>query len=415
MTQSLTLFIPSDWPAQRRDCPWRLHDHRGHLLQQGCSEPAHWPIPANLAEHQDGAKNPGAHNEPLVCHLVLCGAQVAGHAVALPRTALGRSPEVVAAALEDSLLEDAAQLQFAVLPDAAAAGENATVGVISRQRLLAICELLKPLGLLLRSAWPLSLCLPAETAALIDHELTLPLPNGGFVTLNNDAGLGDWLDALARERAQFPLPCCVPGQHMTPETQAQLVQSSAGRLQITEAKTPLTVPNGAGFLYGDLAPLRTPMALARDFKMAIRLGTGLTLLIIVLAALQWGWLSWQAKKYRQDIESSFRIVSPQGAMVDALLQMRRQVDSALHAAGQLSASDFLSLLDALSGLTPNQGRIGELSFEKNRLRIAGEFTAQDLQALKQRCRQRGLTLTVLIETKQATSIRVDLEISEGSR
>ena len=202
---------------------------------------------------------------------------------------------------------------------------------------------------------------------------------------------------------------------MTPETQAQLVQSSAGRLQITEAKTPLTVPNGAGFLYGDLAPLRTPMALARDFKMAIRLSSVLTLLIIVLAALQWGWLSWQVKKYRQNIESSFRIVSPQGAMVDALLQMRRQVDSALHAAGQLSASDFLSLLDALSGLTPNQGRIGELSFEKNRLRIAGEFTAQDLQALKQRCRQRGLTLTVLIETKQATSIRVDLEISEGSR
>jgi hypothetical protein len=33
-------------------------------------------------------------------------------------------------------------------------------------------------------------------------------------------------------------------------------------------------------------------------------------------------------------------------MVDPLLQMRRQVDSALHAAGQLSASDFLSLLDA---------------------------------------------------------------------
>jgi hypothetical protein len=30
------------------------------------------------------------------------------------------------------------------------------------------------------------------------------------------------------------------------------------------------------------------MALARDFKMAIRLTSGLTLLIIVLAALQWG-------------------------------------------------------------------------------------------------------------------------------
>ncbi|MDD2742362.1 MAG: type II secretion system protein GspL [Rhodocyclaceae bacterium] len=414
MNPSLTLFIPSDWPAQRRDCSWLLRDARGQLLQQGCSEPAHWPLPASSAGQAQATNNPPAQHEPLACHLVLCGEQVAGHAVALPKSALGRSPEVVAAALEDSLLDDANNLQFAVLPEAAAAGENATVGVISRQRLAAIGEMLKSLGLLPLSAWPLSLCLPAKTAALIDNELTLPLPAGGFVTLNNDAGLGDWLDALAHESVPFPLPCWVPGQHTTPEVQAQLAQTSAGRLQIIEAKTPLTVPGGAGFLYGDLAPPRAPMALARELKIALRLASGFALLIFFLASLQWGWLSWQAKQYRQEIETSFRIVSPQGAMVDPLLQMQRQVDTALHAAGQLRAGDFLRLLEALAELSAKQPNITELSFEKAHLRIAGELSEQDLQALKQRSRKLGLKLTVLTETKQAAGIRVDLEISEGN-
>jgi general secretion pathway protein L len=418
MTQSLTLLIPSNWPAARRDCPWLLRDARGQLVQQGCSEPAHWPLRGKTDGLSGEAKNPGAQLEALACHLVLCGEQVAGHAVALPKTALGRSPEVLAAALEDCLLEEADGLQFAVLPEPAkghaSAAENASVGVISRQRLATICEMLKALGLQPRSAWPLSLCLPAHSAALIDNELTVPGPDGGFITLNIDADLGDWLDALAGEGCEFPLRCCQPGPNLNPEAAAQLAQLSAGRLEIIGQKTPLTVPNGAGFMYGDLAPPRAPMALARDFKTTLRLASGFSLLLIGLVTLQWGWLSWQAKNYRQTIESSFRSVSPQGAMVDPLLQMRRQVDSARHAAGQLSGGDFLNLLDALAALPANQAAISELSFENARLRVSGELGDQDLQALKLRCRKLGLTLSVLAQDKVAAGQRIDLEIAEAS-
>jgi general secretion pathway protein L len=418
MTQSLTLLIPSNWPTERRDCPWLLHDARGQLVQQGCSEPAHWPLRGKAAGLPVAPKDPSAPDQPLACHLVLCGEQVAGHAVALPKTALGRSPEVLAAALEDSLLEEASELQFAVLPEPpkglGSTPDRASVGVISRQRLATICDMLKALGLQPRSAWPLSLCLPAHSAALIDDELTLPGPGGGFVTLNLNADLGGWLDALAHEGREFPLHCCQPGANLSPETAAQLAQLSAGRLQIIEPKTPLTVPQGPGFLYGDLAPPRAPMALARDFKTAIQLAGGFTLLLVGLATLQWGWLSWQAKNYRQAIESSFRSVSPQGAMVDPLLQMRRQVDSARHAAGQLSGGDFLHLLDALAELPANQATISELSFENARLRVSGELGDQDLQALQQRSRKLGLTLSVHTQDQAAGGQRVDLEIAEAS-
>lgn len=156
MTQSLTLLILSNWPTERRDCPWLLHDAHGQLVQKGCSEPAHWPLRGKAVGLPIEAKNQSAPDQPLACHLVLCGEQVAGHAVALPKTALGRSPEVLAAALEDSLLEQAGELQFAVLPvppkSLASTPDSASVGVISRQRLTAICEMLKPLGLQPRSA-----------------------------------------------------------------------------------------------------------------------------------------------------------------------------------------------------------------------------------------------------------------------
>jgi type II secretory pathway component PulL len=147
---------------------------------------------------------------------------------------------------------------------------------------------------------------------------------------------------------------------------------------------------------------------------AIQLAGGFTLLLIGLATLQWGWLSWQAKNYRQAIESSFRSVSPQGAMVDPLLQMRRQVDSARHAAGQLSGGDFLHLLDALAELPANQATISELSFENARLRVSGELGDQDLQALQQRSRKLGLTLSVHTQDQAAGGQRVDLEIAEAS-
>ncbi len=417
MMKTLTLLIPSDWPEQRRDCPWLLRDALGHLIEQGCSEPAHWPIrPSVPQSHITPAKagrTQAFGDEPLLCDMVLCGEQVSGHAIQLPKTALGRSPEVIAAALEDCLLEDGAQTHFSVRPSPAAEGELSTVGVVSKLRLMEICQVLKPLGLQLRSAWPLSLCLPPDNAALMASELTLPLPKGGFVTLDISSDLSVWLDTLGRDNGSLPLRCVVLGQQMAPENELRLKQSAAGHLQLINASDLLTIPAGAGFLYGELAPPRRPSATLRDFRMAARLATGFALAATLLSALQWGWLNWQAKKYRQDIESSFRVISPQGALVDPLLQMQRQVDTALHAAGQLGAGDFLRLIEPLAGLPANQAALQEISYVRGRLRIAGQLDDDDLQALKQDYRRLGLTFNVLAQDKQASGIRVDLEISEG--
>ena len=52
---TLRLLIDPDWPQAHTDCAWFLHDQHGKLIQQGRSEPRHWP----------GSAASGTADEPL--------------------------------------------------------------------------------------------------------------------------------------------------------------------------------------------------------------------------------------------------------------------------------------------------------------------------------------------------------------
>lgn len=366
----LTLILPADWPQQRRDCPWLLHDAAGRVLRQGCSEPAHWPAP------------PAGSDGPPPCRLLLAGRQVAAHRVRLPAPPLGHRPDVVAAALEDSLLETPTQLLFAVHDQPAPDGSS-LVGVMAHGRLAALVKLLRELGWSPQAAWPLGMASNTASAWACGESLCV-VSADTFIELACDGGLAAWLDLVAPEQT-----LTLVSLDNAPERDARLNQITRLR---TGTPPPLAVPTGCGFLHGDLAPPRRPAAFARHFAPAGRLAAGFAATLFVVSALQWSWHAWQARQLRSSISAHFRAIQPQAAMVDPVRQMTLQVATARRAAGQLAADDFLALAETLGDLGDGGLELNELVYENGRLQVSGTLSAQAGEQLATAAGQRAQQL-----------------------
>jgi type II secretory pathway component PulL len=150
----------------------------------------------------------------------------------------------------------------------------------------------------------------------------------------------------------------------------------------------------SGFLYGELAPTRSRHILNGIVRPLARLAAGLTLTLLLLALAQWMWLALKTDGYRNEIAGLFRESFPKAAMVDPLLQMRRQVAQARRAAGQLAGGDFLYLIEPLTELPSGGVRAEEVSFENGRLRVKANFSNEAMERLKALGPQHGISLVI---------------------
>lgn len=373
----LTLLIPPDWPQQRRDCSWLLRDKAGRILRQGHSEPAYWP---GIGE---GAEDSGE----LACEILLCGSQCVSMQARLPQKARARTPQVMAAALEEVLLESPEQLMYAAL--AVDAEGASTIGVISRQRLQDIVRLLRELGYMPRAAWPLGKVLPAGQAWVYAGNLDLAMDGNGFSSFACDQHLATWL-------AHLPLRSYRTLDRQLPEAVRSLLDSgknSGDWQELGPDEVVLTLPDGVGFLYGELAAPKARVALARHFRRTGQIALVATLSLALLAGGQWVWLESQASTYRAHVVKRFQQAFPQAALVDPLLQLRRQVDQARREAGQLAEDDFLRLLGPLTSVPANEvALLGEMQYVDGRLQVMGKLNSQALARLAEVCQQQGLQL-----------------------
>lgn len=406
--QTLRLFIAPDWPQAQRECRWALCAADGAILQHGYSEPRHWP--GVVAPDQAAAQR-----SPLACDIVLLGAQVCAIELQLPRGAAGLRPEVVAAASEESLLDEPADCQFVRSPRAQA-GEDGKVclAYMARARLAALSATLGELGLSPRSAWPLGFLLPevdGQTLAWAeDGLLTLPQPGGAFVALDTAEEWPLWQDRLASTGNPQALP--IVDREKDPQARPVLDRAIAAGIldkatRASEAGQLLPPPPG-GLLNGPLAPPKPASRLLERLRRPLQLLAGLALLAFGLLLADWTRLAWQARAYRADIEAQYRQAFPQGALVDPALQMQRQLDQARRQAGQLASQDLLTLLAPLAEIAGDL-ETGRLDYDGRRLTVAAKLPAEALPPLVERARQAGLRLD--IARRESAGNRLDLTFS----
>ncbi|CAI08913.1 general secretion pathway protein L [Aromatoleum aromaticum EbN1] len=363
MTRRLIIYIDETWPAIP-SAPWMLLDERNRIVQEGQSEPAHWPVVPH-------------------CELVLGGPQCSMFETRIPKAARREQERLLRYALETQLLKDVDAQHLAVTHrHADGAMLEAGVLVISRARLRTVLAGLAEVG-----------CPPlravAELQAVPDagSRWTLALgPTGGCI-LRLDATHAFVADAgaLADILAHALLQACASGAG--PEAlEVRRAPTAPGSIEpATLAGTVpgLRVEAGAAYrwwetpaasadlLHGEFAPshrgsagrqaLRRPLILA-----AVAVG--------VFAAVNLASVLWQRHELdgiEERMRRLFVTAVPDTPAIAPALQLRRHLDEARSLRGELREDDLLALLSAYTeiGGSAAPASVRTLDYEAGQLKL----------------------------------------------
>lgn len=328
------------------------------------------------------------------------------HRVTLP-PGLSRAPARLQAALcgllEDRLLQEPQQLQLALAPGWRAA-EATWVAACDQAWLLAHLQALEASGLAVQRIVP-ELAPPAEGEfwhALGDAD------SGWLWCRSAERGVCGWPIAMT---AQLP-GTWLEGQPLQAEPAlsawAQARAGAAARLVDTASHWRDALGSGWNLAQfglqsrlhsGGLQRLRRvadDLLRQRQWRPA-RWGL-LALLLVQLAGLQtWAWMTqrqWQAQQAQWTtlLQQSFPQVK---VVIDAPVQMAREVDRLRQGSGQLAPQDFEALLQALGqALTEQMPAPKQLSYQDGQLQWpAPAMDAAQTTALVQTLESRGYRLS----------------------
>ena len=337
------------------------------------------------------------------------------HQVELPKGVTAASPRlraVLEGLLEDRLLDEAETLHFALQPQARA-GAPVWVAVCSRQWLRDAVQALEAVQL------PISRIVPEftpedpaslhalgepEAATLVlssgDGVLALPLSTHSFALLppfEDDIGrfAEPAVAALAEQLQQRPVEL-----QQAPQRWLQAAQSGWDLAQAEFASSDRArAVKRAAAVWAEM--LRAP-----QWRPA-RWGAVLLLALNLIGLNAWAWkerstLDAQREAVRRVLTSTFPQVK---VVVDAPVQMAKEVALLRQSAGATSGRDFEAMLGAVAAVAPPQQPPAAIDYSPGELRLKGFASAPDaLSALAAGLRGagysaelRGDTLVVLAQ------------------
>ena len=372
------------------------------LTPDGRTLTSHAAVPAGLLPSEDRG------GEVLA---VLPASQVSWHAVELPKGIGAGSPRLRAVLenlLEDRLLDEPAQLHLALAPGAAS-GVTVWVAACDRTWLRGHLQALEASGK------PVTRIVPEfapETGDLQLHvvgEADLPFlvltgqaVNGVMRVPLSSAGL-----ALVQqvwqiphtETEEEPLVLAEPGVAALAEQLLQRKVSLMTRQQrwLDASRSPWDL---AQFDFTNTSRTRTVKRLSsagREIWQAprwrpARWGAAVLVLANLVGLNAWAWKEQSViQARRKAIETTLTQTFPQvRVVVDAPLQMEREVAALRQATGAASGRDLEAMLAALGAATPADLSASAIEFSAGEARIKGlQLSAQDASGLSARMKGLG--------------------------
>lgn len=353
------------------------------MQAQGQGEPARWP---------------GGH--PVVG--LIDAADLSWHALRLPRVPRARLPQALAGMLEDRLVDEVSQVHLVAQPGATA-GEATWVAAVDRAWMRDWIEAMEALGLecarLAPSAWPHEGPVRAHVEVdphAADARLRLVISDSQGVRCLSATGsaaaaqlrpaeAAGWTwsaTAAAAEAAERLAAGTVPV--LSPQTQAAQALASPWNLRVFE-----------------FAPqAQASRRLARVWQQwrspawrPVRLGLGV---LIAVQLLGIGLAAWRLQGELRELQARqvqwLRESFPQvRAVLDAPLQMRRELEALRQQSGQADATGFEGALQAAAAAWPaRQGPAERIDFEPGRLTLmAGGWSVAERQAFEQQLQGSG--------------------------
>jgi general secretion pathway protein L len=315
---------------------------------------------------------------------LLADADVSWHRVTLPKAPASRLRDALVGVIEEQLLDDPEQVHFAVSP-MAAPGQPSWIAVTHRDWLKAQIQALEKAGLpverVVPSSWP-------------DHP-----PIGHFLEVTGsggDTGMGlavSWAhaDGVVQLRLSGTLPrSLLPSSSMQSARWTSTPGAAAGAQQWLGA--PVTVMTAAqralqaarstlNLRQFDLTPKTRGSKVLRNAwrRVLSPAWRPARLAVVSFVALQlvglnlWAWQQRQAiQDKRGAMVATLQAAFPQvRAVLDAPLQMQREVDVLRAAAGRAGEADFETLLlAAAAAWPPDRPPVDTLRFEGGRLSLS---------------------------------------------
>ena len=387
----LRIHIPADWPEAGPDAvlAWSRLGSRGERLDGGASPTAGLPRDSQ-------------------CEIVVPAELVLLTQARLPRGRKRRLPALLPYAVEDRLGVDPDSVHVAA--GAQQADGQTALAVIDKTWLGTVLARLRAAGLQPAHAWPETL-LPALPEA---GWVAAWSGRGGFLRTGTQRGFA--LDAGETGQPPVALALALDAARTAPDgpaaAPARLLLRPCAGAPLPDAAVwsrALALPVEAGAEWTPLgAHVDTagaidllqgafaPATFSRRDGQALRLPLILLGLIALVhggaTLIEWGQLRHERQQLRAAMEADFRAAFPEArVVVDAPLQMRRNLTELQRAAGQTTPRDFLPLLARASQAFDETNRRGlrGLRYEAQTLTLEFAPGAAD-DALLARLREAGL-------------------------
>ena len=378
MTQRLIIYLDETWPAEP-SAPWVLLDARDRVVQQGRSEPAHWPAAAD-------------------CEIVLGGAQCAWFETRLPKTARREQERLLRYALETQLLQDVDAQHLAPThfrPDDQ--GVIAGVLVVARARLRTVLAQLAAIGRAptrataelqgvphAASRWTLALGptggavlrLDAHHAFAVDRGLIADVVGHALLQLGPDERRPEGVEVRASSAGD-------------PAGSIDAFPDGLGLPCETGAPYPWWEASAAGtdLLIGEFAPSHRGAAGRRALRRPLALAAAAMVVFVAANLVAVLWQRHQLGGIEERMQRLFVTAVPGTPAIAPALQLRRHLDEARAQRGELREDDLLALLAAYSEIRGSAaGRsVRSLAFEAGRLKLALDpASAHELDAVAAR-------------------------------
>lgn len=405
---TLVLWIDSSFPEQHTACRWWLLSAEGRLLEQGNSEPRHWPGVGGT----DPAQLPD-------CAVLLSAEQAVGLIATLPGGRTARSSEVLRYAVEDQLIDDPEDYHLVV--GEKVDGNRHHVIAIARRRVETLLASLRQAGLVPTRMTVAAQAIDVTTArwsVLLDRDGgSISTPEGWLAlepvsdSVSPPATLR-WLASTPRFAACDELRISVlDGEHIEPTAWQQALGGTACRA--ASADFPALCRSGANLLQGEFTPPREKGLAWRQLLPLAKLAALAAALATALLIGEWAWLSQRVNAVRKEQLLLARgALPPSQIIVSPVVQLQRAVDGARHARGELSDSDLLPLLARFA--EASGARIDTLRYRDSRLELTLTLAdAAAVETLRGALRQRGIGMKVQAAETTPQGQRVVLMLSAG--
>lgn len=392
----LRLYLPREWPGEEAGCSWTLLARDFRVIGRGSGIPSQWP----------------AADE---CEAVVTADQVSWLSISLPEKMGRDASRIIAYALEDKLIQPPETMHIVLSKEAGSAI------AIGKARLGEISEAFRAAGRKLDR-----LFVDMQLSAPADGEWTIcRYGESTFLRMGSQSGLAiDWpgtappealIIAVARAHGKLPTRLVV----RLPSGKAATIDGWASVLGLPVVAgtsfDPLSASTeGANnLLTGQFAPSGASDAPGRPSRLALVAFAALALGHTMLSLADWAWLAYRASVLREESVAIYRQTFPENKapLLDARVQMQREVDSALRLRGRVGSGDMLAMLATISGELPAGVQARRILFDRSVLELVAVLPEGAAPGMASRLRARGYDMDVTVLRRDSAGIEYRLRMS----